>query len=290
MSVHRSINRQQNQMASKHNKSQGYTKTYASKSYQQEPETDPVFPKISFKEAITLITLRLGKLEMVVNDIQHSGISPKTSVSTMNNENVSFIDKDLLLSIITRLDTLEKNHQAIKTELQKINQFMGELQTETEEPVELNLNDQPIIIDLVNRLLALDEKLDLIQNTNETHAIDESDPQEESTPPSSPKDVIDTPPEYTFSSNTLSNTSSNTSSNTFANTITNVPVYNPDFIEPSTTSFVGSFASPEPIVPSIVPTVVPLVTPSVVSTASPVVKETLPKTPRGRTPKKTVSI
>jgi hypothetical protein len=268
-------------MASKHNKSQGYTKTYASKPYQPEPESDPVFPKISFKEAITLITLRLGKLEMVVNDIQHSGISPKTSVSTMNNENVSFIDKDLLLSIITRLDTLEKNHQATKIELQKINQFLGELQTLPEEQMELNLNEQPIIIDLVNRLLILDEKLDLIQNTNETHAIDESDPQEESTPPSSPKDVIDTSPEY---SNTLSNTSNTLSntSNTLSNTITNVPVYNPDFIEPSTPSFVGSFTSPEAaVVPSVVPAVVPLATP---------LKETIPKTPRVRKPKKTVSI
>lgn len=264
MSVHRSINRQQNQMASKHNKSQGYTKTYASKPYQPEPESDTVFPKISFKEAITLITLRLGKLEMVVNDIQHSGISPKTSVSTMNNENVSFIDKDLLLSIITRLDTLEKNHQATKIELQKINQFLGELQTEPEEQMELNLNEQPIIIDLVNRLLILDEKLDLLQNTNETDATDDAYPLEESIP-SSPKD-IDTPPEYP-----------NTLSNTFVNTITNVPVYNPDFVEPSTPSFTGSFTSE-----SVVPLVTPLVTP--------IVKETIPKTPRVRKPKKTISI
>jgi hypothetical protein len=63
-------------------------------------------PKLSISDAIGLITLRLGRVEQIVQTIQTSPNDP-TSIPEDNGNNV-LVDKQVFDNIVKRLDTLEK--------------------------------------------------------------------------------------------------------------------------------------------------------------------------------------
>jgi len=63
-------------------------------------------PKLSISDAIGLITLRLGRVEQLVQTIQTSPNDP-TSIPEDNGNNV-LVDKQVFDSIVKRLETLEK--------------------------------------------------------------------------------------------------------------------------------------------------------------------------------------
>lgn len=67
--------------------------------------------KITVAQAITLITLRLGKLETAFYQIQmqlNEGGLPSTNINNEFGENVKLVDNSVIESIIARLESLEK--------------------------------------------------------------------------------------------------------------------------------------------------------------------------------------
>jgi len=62
--------------------------------------------KMTVPQAITLITLRLGVVESKLIHMQESGLS--TQVDVEGNENMVLIDKSVINSITSRLESLEK--------------------------------------------------------------------------------------------------------------------------------------------------------------------------------------
>jgi hypothetical protein len=74
----------------------------------QQPSNGMPFSKLSISDAIGLITLRLGRVEQFVIDYENGEIStgPQTEQSIPNNSKI--IDNSVLANIINRLDALEK--------------------------------------------------------------------------------------------------------------------------------------------------------------------------------------
>ena len=76
---------------------------------QQQAQSSQPFSKLSISDAVGLITLRLGRLEQWVIESEHD-TEPNNSNSNSTNlpENSKIVDNSVFLSIIDRLDTIEK--------------------------------------------------------------------------------------------------------------------------------------------------------------------------------------
>lgn len=75
---------------------------------QQQQVQDSGLNKMTVAQAITLITLRLGKVEQTMFDIEHSGMLPSSSSSSSS----SSLDNAAMDSIVMRLESLEKRPAA----------------------------------------------------------------------------------------------------------------------------------------------------------------------------------
>jgi hypothetical protein len=64
-------------------------------------------PKLSISDAIALITLRLGRVEQIVQNMPVDGQNNLAA----DGENIRIIDNDVFENIVQRLDSLEKDHQ-----------------------------------------------------------------------------------------------------------------------------------------------------------------------------------
>ena len=69
--------------------------------------------KMTIAQAITLITLRLGAVETKIMEIEHE--SPSHTLSFEGQENVVLIDKSVIQSITSRLESLEKSSSTVST-------------------------------------------------------------------------------------------------------------------------------------------------------------------------------
>lgn len=64
--------------------------------------------KLSISDAIGLITLRLGRVEQILMDLEHNGgLSAGASIP----DNTQLVDKSVINSIVNRLDSLEKREK-----------------------------------------------------------------------------------------------------------------------------------------------------------------------------------
>lgn len=106
---------------------------------QQEPQIQSnglPFSKLTVSDAIGLITLRLGKVEQYLIDVQNDGGFGNQSDQTLPN-NTKLIDTSVLTSIVNRLDSLEKREPTSgpgisnSTQIQIQNQI-GELLTKVD--------------------------------------------------------------------------------------------------------------------------------------------------------------
>lgn len=84
----------------------------------QEPPQPPMNPKLSVSDAIALITLRLGRVEQIVSTYDPNMIAAAAAASGNNNganydENMRMVDQQVFNSIVSRLDTLEKNQKVL---------------------------------------------------------------------------------------------------------------------------------------------------------------------------------
>lgn len=77
-----------------------------------EQQGQTQLPKLSISDAIGLITLRLGKVEGMVQNIQVDHLRQGDSGMELN-ENSRIIDDNVFKSIVSRLDVLEKNQKAL---------------------------------------------------------------------------------------------------------------------------------------------------------------------------------
>jgi hypothetical protein len=135
--------------------------------------------RLTLKQAITLITLRLGKLEVFANEMKLTG-------SVSREGDVGGLDKDFLLSIVSRLDNMEKMQHNIRIEIENIKNSMSDVQSFVESDVVIDLNDQPIIIDILNRLNTIDESMkdpepdveivEIVENVENENVVTENFP------------------------------------------------------------------------------------------------------------------
>lgn len=82
----------------------------------QEPQQQqvPLNPKLSVSDAIALITLRLGRVENIVSNLPNEPRGDgEGGGQMMYDENMRMVDQNVFNSIVTRLDTLEKNQKVL---------------------------------------------------------------------------------------------------------------------------------------------------------------------------------
>jgi hypothetical protein len=77
---------------------------------QRQPQTNGLaFNKLSVSDAIGLVTLRLGRVEQFIIDLENGEVSTNTKSGQSGiPENSKIIDNSVLTTIINRLDALEK--------------------------------------------------------------------------------------------------------------------------------------------------------------------------------------
>ena len=155
---------------------------------QQTPANGLPFSKLSISDAIGLITLRLGRVEQFIIDVENGetslNISPNELSSSSIPENSKVIDASVLTNIVTRLDSLEKRESTPTSNEQviKINEEIASISLQVkklnEEIIKGNLlkaqNTEKVfkldrdLIETKDLLKSLAMKLDAhIQETNE---------------------------------------------------------------------------------------------------------------------------
>ena len=81
--------------------------------------------KISISDAIGLITIRLGRIEQYVQMLQEEGGIPSSSSLS---ENMQLVDKEVIQSITTRMNTIETKQQRtnpnLETEVKEIKELL----------------------------------------------------------------------------------------------------------------------------------------------------------------------
>jgi hypothetical protein len=78
-----------------------------------EPQQQPMNPKLSVSDAIALITLRLGRVETIVSNLPNEPRGDGEGAGQMYDENMRMVDQNVFNSIVSRLDTLEKNQKLL---------------------------------------------------------------------------------------------------------------------------------------------------------------------------------
>ena len=74
----------------------------------QYKASEPTKGQMTVPQAITLITLRLGRLESQIQKLNVGNSEYESSFLENSTENASFVDKSLIQSIVSRLESLEK--------------------------------------------------------------------------------------------------------------------------------------------------------------------------------------
>ena len=158
-------------------------------SQMQQPTSNGLpFTKLSISDAIGLITLRLGRVEQFIIDVENGETSLNHSSHDLSSssipENSKVIDASVLTNIVTRLDSLEKretsstNNEQVTKINEEISSIVLQVKNLNEEINKANLlkaqNTEKVfkldrdLIETKDLLRSLVMKLDLhIQETNE---------------------------------------------------------------------------------------------------------------------------
>lgn len=112
------------------------------------------FSKISISDAIGLITLRLGKAEQFLIDLQNDGGGLRTSLP----ENTQLVDSSVLMSIINRLDSIEKKEQQTTQILSRIEKSIADIKNELNAKIDTFVNETNTRFDDVDSAFVLFEQ------------------------------------------------------------------------------------------------------------------------------------
>jgi hypothetical protein len=149
---------------------------------QPKPSNGLPFTKLTISDAIGLVTLRLGRVEQFIMEVQENGLD---SSSSNIPENSKLVDNSVLTSIINRLDSLEKKESAyvnsdkiskMETEIENI-KISLESFTQKLDEFELNINEkfldyESAIIEIENCLPQLAVNADDVADVENTVVVD----------------------------------------------------------------------------------------------------------------------
>ena len=153
---------------------------------QPKPSNGLPFSKLTISDAIGLVTLRLGRVEQFIMEVQENGLD---SSSSNIPENSKLVDNSVLTSIINRLDSLEKK-EAVSVNSDKITKMETEIAniklliesfTQKLDEFEVNINEkftdyENAIIEIENNLPQLSnnmEELTIVESTENNGVVDE---------------------------------------------------------------------------------------------------------------------
>jgi hypothetical protein len=109
---------------------------------QQEIQIQPnglPFTKLTVSDAIGLITLRLGKVEQFLIDLENGETTVNKSDATVH-DNFKLIDNSVLTNMVSRLDSLEKKELTAPTSNNQNNENYLKLEKELKETKEILMN------------------------------------------------------------------------------------------------------------------------------------------------------
>jgi len=137
---------------------------------QQQTQNSIANPKISLANAIALITLRLSRLEKLIQENQEGGISILSGSENSGNLNKETLDTVmnrivLLENKINMLSNLTKDHKELK-------QFVTNMNNKTNTSL-TNLNNQFTnkLLEYENTLISFENKLDNMHNSFDGNSI-----------------------------------------------------------------------------------------------------------------------
>lgn len=130
----------------------------------QPSQTPTAITKLSVSDAIGLVTLRLGRLEQFMYDVQ-AGAIETTGGEIPENSHV--FDKSVITSIVNRLDSLEKREQGQQNNNAFVSQI-AKLEKEIKDIKEILLTHimkyEKFVIENDKKLLEIDTTLDDFQD------------------------------------------------------------------------------------------------------------------------------
>jgi hypothetical protein len=138
-------------------------------------------PKLSVSDAIALITLRLGRVETIVSNLPSDRGDGEGSVGggQVYDENMRMVDQNVFNSIVSRLDTLEKNQKLLIEKQRTVPptvQSVAPIQQTVQETIVKDVSDEKIepvreMIDVLKgEIIQLKDLLIKLQNfTMETN-------------------------------------------------------------------------------------------------------------------------
>ena len=146
---------------------------------QPKPSNGLPFSKLTISDAIGLVTLRLGRIEQFVMEVQENGLD---SSSSNIPENSKLVDNSVLTSIINRLDSLEKKEATyansdkiskMETEIENI-KLLLESFTQKLDVFEININDK--FLDYENAIIEIEKCLPqfVIEDVDNADSTDNS--------------------------------------------------------------------------------------------------------------------
>jgi hypothetical protein len=123
-------------------------------------------PKLSISDAIALISLRLGRVEQIIQEIPMDRHSSSLDV---DNEDVKIVDNEVFESILKRLDVLDKGYKDL---LNKMSQHSmnnsNNITSEVNHAIEL------LKLDMIQFKEHYKPNLSVSQSVNETNETNES--------------------------------------------------------------------------------------------------------------------
>ena len=131
-----------------------------------QPQQQMQSPKLSISDAIALISLRLGRVEQIIQEIPMDRPSSNLDI---DNEDVKIVDNEVFESILKRLDVLDKGYKDL---LNKTSQYS--MSNSTNITSEVNQAIELLKLDMVQFKEHYKSNSYLSQSTNETVKTNET--------------------------------------------------------------------------------------------------------------------
>lgn len=137
-----------------------------------QPQQQMQSPKLSISDAIALISLRLGRVEQIIQEIPMD--RPSSSLD-VDNEDVKIVDNEVFESILKRLDVLDKGYKDL---LNKMGQHSmnnsNNITNEVNHAIELLKLDMVQFKEHYKPNLSVNQSANETVKTNETNETNES--------------------------------------------------------------------------------------------------------------------